>query len=147
YDLGGFHTREWLDSFLDYLRTQTDARIDADDVIHHEGRTIHAIVCPIGIDTEDVMPSADGETSNAMRETMIASANGRAMIVGVDRLDYSKGLADRFLGYERLLAARPDLHEQIFLLQIAPPSRADVQSYQEIRASLDSLSGRINGEY
>lgn len=147
YEVVGFHTQDWLDSFLDYLRTQTDAEIDADGVIHHEGRTIRAIVCPIGIDTEDFMASAEGETSKAMRETMIASANGRAMIVGVDRLDYSKGLADRFLGYERLLAARPDLHEQIFLLQIAPPSRADVQSYQEIRASLDSLSGRINGEY
>jgi trehalose 6-phosphate synthase len=69
------------------------------------------------------------------------------MIIGVDRLDYSKGLQERFLGYERFLAARPDLYERVFLLQIAPPSRADVQSYQEIRASLDSLSGRINGEY
>ena len=147
YDLIGFHTRDWLDSFLDYVRTQLDAEIGEDDMIRYQGRTIKAVVCPIGIDTEDFIASANGETAQAMRDTMVASANGRAMIVGVDRLDYSKGLQERFLGYERLLAARPDLHEQIFLLQIAPPSRADVQSYQEIRATLDSLSGRINGEY
>jgi trehalose 6-phosphate synthase len=82
-----------------------------------------------------------------MHDAMIASANGRTMIVGVDRLDYSKGLQERFQGYDRFLAARPDLHEKVFLLQIAPPSRVDVQSYQEIRASLDALTGRINGEY
>ena len=69
------------------------------------------------------------------------------MIVGVDRLDYSKGLQERFMGYERFLAAHPEMHEKVFLLQIAPPSRGDVQSYQEIRASLDALTGRINGEY
>ncbi len=78
---------------------------------------------------------------------MRQSANGRDMIVGVDRLDYSKGLEERFLGYERLLATDEKLHGEVFLLQIAPPSRGDVQSYQEIRASLDSLSGRINGAF
>lgn len=69
------------------------------------------------------------------------------MIVGVDRLDYSKGLQERFLGYERLLSTRESMSENVFLLQIAPPSREGVQTYQEIRASLDSLSGRINGEF
>jgi trehalose 6-phosphate synthase len=82
-----------------------------------------------------------------MRQRMVESAGGRAMIVGVDRLDYSKGLQERFIGYERLLSQRSDLHEKVFLLQIAPPSRESVQTYQEIRASLDSLSGRINGEF
>ena len=78
---------------------------------------------------------------------MRQSSNGRDMIIGVDRLDYSKGLEERFLGYERLLQQKESLFGEVFLLQIAPPSRGDVQSYQEIRASLDSLSGRINGAY
>jgi trehalose 6-phosphate synthase len=121
--------------------------VGEDGMIRHGDRTIQAIVCPIGIDTREFMEAAEGEVAARMRQAMVASADGRAMIVGVDRLDYSKGLQERFQGYERLLAARPDLHEKIFLLQIAPPSRGDVQSYQEIRASLDALSGRINGEY
>jgi trehalose 6-phosphate synthase len=78
---------------------------------------------------------------------MRESSNGRAMIVGVDRLDYSKGLEERFAGYERYLQSHPEERKGVFLLQIAPPSRGSVESYQRIRASLDSLSGRINGEH
>lgn len=147
YDVIGFHTQDWLDSFLDYVRAQLDVEVGPDGVMDVGGRTVRAIVCPIGIDTADFIAAAASEPAVRMRDAMIESANKRAMIIGVDRLDYSKGLQERFLGYERFLAARPDLYERVFLLQIAPPSRADVQSYQEIRASLDSLSGRINGEY
>ena len=75
------------------------------------------------------------------------SADGRDMIVGVDRLDYSKGLEERFLGYERFLIEHPEERKEVFLLQIAPPSRVSVESYQRIRQSLEGLSGRINGEY
>ncbi|MDB5737003.1 MAG: trehalose-6-phosphate synthase, partial [Sphingomonas bacterium] len=75
------------------------------------------------------------------------SSNGRDMIVGVDRLDYSKGLEERFLGYERFLVEHPEERKEVFLLQIAPPSRETVGSYQNIRALLEGLSGRINGAY
>jgi trehalose 6-phosphate synthase len=78
---------------------------------------------------------------------MIESANGRAMMVGVDRLDYSKGLEERFLGYERFLRDRADERKHVFLLQIAPPSRAAVETYQKIRSRLEALSGQINGAY
>ena len=100
-----------------------------------------------GLDAAEFVASARGDVAAKACEQMLESANNRAMIIGVDRLDYSKGLEQRFLGYERFLAANPNLHEKVFLLQIAPPSREDVESYQEIRASLDSLSGRINGEF
>jgi len=71
----------------------------------------------------------------------------RRLIVGVDRLDYSKGLEERFLGFERLLADNPDLRREVLMLQIAPVSREGVEAYQEIRGRLDALSGRINGEF
>ena len=69
------------------------------------------------------------------------------MIVGVDRLDYSKGLEERFNGYARFLKDHPEHHRKVLLTQIAPPSRGEVESYQQIRATLDSLAGRINGAY
>ena len=75
------------------------------------------------------------------------AGNGRAMIVGVDRLDYSKGLEERFLGYERFLDEHEDERKGVFLLQIAPPSRGSVETYQRIRTTLDKLSGRINGAH
>jgi len=71
----------------------------------------------------------------------------RRLIVGVDRLDYSKGMEERFLGFEHFLAHSADLRRDIVMLQIAPVSRDAVQAYQEIRSRLDALSGRINGEY
>lgn len=147
YDVIGFQTEDWLESFLDYVRAHLDAEILADGHISFKGRTIRAIACPIGIDTREFRAHAEGEIARHICHEMQISANDRAMIVGVDRLDYSKGLQERFLGYERFLATRPDMHGKVFLLQIAPPSRADVQSYQEIRSTLDALSGRINGEY
>jgi trehalose 6-phosphate synthase len=78
---------------------------------------------------------------------MAASAAFRSMIVGVDRLDYSKGLEERMLGYEQFLHDRPELRGDVFLVQVTPISRDEVDTYQDIRARLDSLAGRINGEY
>jgi trehalose 6-phosphate synthase len=78
---------------------------------------------------------------------MAASAAFRSMIVGVDRLDYSKGLEERMLGYEQFLHDHPELRGDVFLVQVTPISRDEVDTYQDIRARLDALAGRINGEY
>lgn len=147
YDVIGFHTQDWLDAFLDYVRGELGLVISDDGTIRFGDRVVRIIVCPIGIDVDDFRHIASDDSARAKYEAMRESANGRAMIIGVDRLDYSKGLQERFQGYERFLAARPDMHGHVFLLQIAPPSREDVASYQEIRATLDALSGRINGAY
>jgi trehalose 6-phosphate synthase len=147
YDVIGFQSADSLDAFLDYVRGELNVPVGADGTIRVNGRTVRAIVCPIGIDARGFRAIASDPEVLAKHDAMIESANGRAMLIGVDRLDYSKGLQERFLAYERFLAARPDLHEKLFLLQIAPPSRADVASYQEIRASLEALTGAINGAF
>lgn len=69
------------------------------------------------------------------------------MIIGVDRLDQAKGIEERFRGYERLLARRPDLQGRLFFLQVTPPPQGDVGGHREIRARLDTLSGHINGAF
>ncbi|WP_448663257.1 trehalose-6-phosphate synthase [Sphingomonas sp. CJ20] len=147
YDVIGFQSRDSLDAFLDYVRGELGLDVDEDGTIHVPGRRVTAMVCPIGIDAAAFKTVAESEAAIEKHAAMVKSADGRAMIVGVERLDYSKGLQERFLGYERFLAAHPDMREQVFLLQIAPPSRVDVGSYQEIRATLEALSGRVNGAY
>ena len=144
YDVIGFHTEEWLQSFVDFVVLESGGSY-ADGVLRLGGRQIRLLACPIGIDADDFAALARGEDAQATLRQMQESANGRAMMVGVDRLDYSKGLEERFLAYERFLAANPDERKEVFLLQIAPPSRASVDSYQRIRAALEGLSGRING--
>ena len=144
YDVIGFHTEEWLQSFREFAVADCRAEF-ADGVMTVGDQKVRLIVCPIGIDAEEFTKLADSETARKACQQMRESANGRAMIVGVDRLDYSKGLEERFLGYERFLLENPEERKEVFLLQIAPPSRATVESYQRIRASLEGISGRING--
>ena len=147
YDVIGFHTEEWLEAFHDYVVNEMGATLDEDGIIRLGDRSVRAIACPIGIDAKEFVEAAHSPTARLTHRRMIDSADGRDMIVGVDRLDYSKGLEERFLGYERFLIDHPEQRKEVFLLQIAPPSRGDVESYQRIRATLDGLSGRINGAY
>lgn len=147
YDVVGFQTEDWLDSFIHYVTHEMDATVDTERNVTVGDRTIRAIACPIGIDADNFAEATGSEIARASCERMMVSANSRELIIGVDRLDYSKGLQERFLGYERFLSTHTSWLSQVFLLQIAPPSRGEVQSYQEIRASLDSLSGRINGAF
>lgn len=147
YDVIGFQTREWLETFHDYVEREMGGTIGPDDDVTVGGRTIKAIACPIGIDAREFIAAANGEKAAATLSRMVESVSGRDLIVGVDRLDYSKGIEERFNGYQRFLETRPDRRTNVSLLQIAPPSRATVQSYQEIRAGLDALSGRINGAF
>ncbi|QUT04964.1 trehalose-6-phosphate synthase [Sphingobium phenoxybenzoativorans] len=146
YDVVGFHTEEWLESFRHYAEREMGGTVSG-DFITVGNRTIQAVACPIGIDTQEFVAASNSEEAAIMREQVDVSMQGRSLIVGVDRLDYSKGLEERFNGYARLLKDNPECHRNVVLLQIAPPSRGEVESYQEIRATLDSLAGRLNGEY
>ena len=146
YDVVGFHTEEWLESFRHYVEKEMGGQVDGDFVTVGD-RTIQAVACPIGINAREFAEAAESKTARDMLELLRASLQDRAMIVGVDRLDYSKGLEERFNGYARFLKDHPEHHRKVLLTQIAPPSRGEVESYQQIRATLDSLAGRINGEY
>jgi trehalose 6-phosphate synthase len=147
YDVVGFQTEEWLESFRHYVVTEMGGTLADGDCITVGGRTIRAITCPIGVDAESFIAAANGPVAKATQLRMLESGVGRSMMVGVDRLDYSKGLAERFSGYERFLQNHPDRRALVYLLQIAPPSRTAVQSYRDIRDNLDAMSGRINGAY
>jgi trehalose 6-phosphate synthase len=147
YDLIGFHTAEWLDSFRDFAIQDMGATVDEHGIARLGDRCVKLVACPIGIDAAEFADMSKGVTARLAYRQMRDSATGRDMIVGVDRLDYSKGLEERFLGYERFLIEHPEERKEVFLLQIAPPSRVSVESYQRIRTSLEQISGRINGEY
>ncbi|MEH3045679.1 alpha,alpha-trehalose-phosphate synthase (UDP-forming) [Sphingomonas adhaesiva] len=146
YDLIGFHTEEWLESFCDFATHDMGATIE-NGVARLGERSVRLMACPIGIDAAAFADMSKSVPARLAYRRMRDSATGRDMIVGVDRLDYSKGLEERFLGYERFLIEHPEERKEVFLLQIAPPSRVSVESYQRIRQSLEGLSGRINGEY
>lgn len=147
YDVVGFQTREWLETFHDYIVREMGGSIGPDNLVTVGGRTITAFACPIGIDAQEFIASARSEQARITHERLMESVSGRDLIVGVDRLDYSKGIEERFNGYQRFLETRPGMRNNVSLMQVAPPSRASVQTYQDIRGTLDALSGRINGAF
>jgi trehalose 6-phosphate synthase len=147
YDLIGFQTREWLDSFQHYIERELGGTVDADGTIRVGDRSVKTAVFPIGIDYKQFAEAAEGEKAKQARETLARGRTGCKTIIGVDRLDYSKGLPERFEGYRRFLEEHPECRGKIFLLQIAPPSRGEVKTYEAIREELDELSGRINGQF
>lgn len=147
YDLIGFHTVNWLESFCDYVVDEMGGVVDAGGWITVGDRRVRLIACPAGIDAKEFAALAASEKARETYERVRQSAVGRTLIVGVDRLDYSKGLEERFLGYERFLTEHPEERKEVVLLQIAPPSRGSVDSYRRIRSTLEGLAGRINGAH
>ncbi len=147
YDLIGFQTADSLEAFTDYIVKTAGGSVTEDGLVSAFGKTARVGVFPIGIDVEDFDVAVRSESARTYASRVRTSANGRKMILGVDRLEYSKGLEERFLAYEQFLADHPDLNERVFLLQIATLSRDQIDSYQDLRVRLDTVSGRINGAY
>ena len=147
YDVVGFQTEDWLEGFRHYVTTQLGGTLGPNGQVTLGARTVRAIAAPIGIEVAEFEAATRSEEARFACERMFMSATGRSLIVGVDRLDYSKGLEERFNGYERFLAQHSDYRGLVYVLQIAPPSRENVGTYQEIRSQLDALSGRINGKF
>ncbi|NBB16311.1 alpha,alpha-trehalose-phosphate synthase (UDP-forming) [Caulobacter sp. SLTY] len=147
YDLVGFHTDEWLSAFTGYLRNERGIEVDAEGSVESAGRRTRLGVFPIGVHAADFAPENASEASIQAQKRMEESLSGRQMIIGVDRLDYSKGLEERFIAYEQFLHDHPDQREKVFMLQIATPSRDAVEAYQDLRGRLDAVAGRINGAF
>lgn len=148
YDLVGFQVQGDLRSFQASVeRCLPEARIENAETIRIGQRTVGTGVFPIGVDVEAIQASAQRAWGSASVRRMVASLVGRKLIIGVDRLDYSKGLVERFAAYEQFLEVFPENRNHVTYLQIAPLSRKDVQSYAEIRHSLEQAAGRTNGRF
>ena len=147
YDLVGFQTVNDLSAFYDYVVLEAGGKVLDDNVVEVFGRTLRAKVFAIGIDTEDVAALARKSVGTPQAKRLKATIGDRNLIVGVDRLDYSKGLVQRFHAFERMLERNADLADKVTLLQIAPPSRPDVMGYTEIRQELETAAGHINGRF
>jgi trehalose 6-phosphate synthase len=145
YDVIGFQTKEWLDSFRDYVEAELGGKFAEDGTLPWGDRRITVRAFPIGVDVGDIQSMA--ETPNAIEayETLTRVKRDRKVLIGVDRLDYSKGLAERFAGYQLFLEQNADWVRKTILMQIAPLTREDVETYSQIRNELDALSGHING--
>jgi trehalose 6-phosphate synthase len=147
YDLVGFQTTQHLHAFQRYLLQEAGGSRGEDGAITALGRTVAADAFPIGIDggafSEFYMTTEGAEHLALMKHEL----DDKQQIVGVDRIDYSKGLPERFQAFERLIEYYPENRGKVNFLQVAPPSRSEVRAYSEIQRELEGLSGRINGRF
>ena len=145
YDLVGLQTSNDLRNFHDYLYREGVGYALADGLLYAFGRTLRAQDFPIGIDTEDFARMATSTEAVRASQRLSRSLLGRKLIIGVDRLDYTKGITERLRAYETLLQNYPRQRGQVTLVQISAPSREEVPEYLEMRRQVEAASGRING--
>ena len=147
YDVLGFQTESDRRCFLEYVSTEAGGRIDAQGRAHAWGHQVETGVFPIGIDSTEFARLAASDEAKAHAGRMAKVLRNRLGVIGVDRLDYTKGLPERFRAFARFLEAYPENRGRVSFVQLAPPSRADVPEYVDIRRELEGLSGSINAEY
>jgi trehalose 6-phosphate synthase len=143
YDLVGFQTIESRQNFEDYLRHELGITVAIDTVISASSRTQLATI-PVGINVDEFAARATAAIAQPDVLRLRASLKTSKFVLGVDRLDYSKGLTSRFRAFGRMLEIEPGLKRAVSLLQIAAPSRVNVRAYRELKADLDALATDIN---
>jgi trehalose 6-phosphate synthase len=147
YDVVGFQTDADKQSFVDYIERGRLGHLSEDGMLQAHGHMLKVGAYPIGIYPDAIAKAAEQFSNRKPVKSLRDSLRGRKLIMSVDRLDYSKGLAERFQAFERLLLNAPGWHGRVSMVQIAPPTRSDVQTYQRIRQNLEGEAGRINGRF
>ena len=145
YDVVGFQTESDLSSFKQCLAESGIGRIETADR-RKAGRVPETGSFPIGIDVDACIKAAEQGIDGKSAQELTAGGT-RSLILGVDRLDYSKGLSLRFRAFERFLDRYPEQRGSVVYMQVAPPTRQGVRAYEEIREELEQSAGNINGRH
>lgn len=145
-DLVGFHTPGYQAHFTSSARRILGAET-REDGIDYDGHHVALGDYGIGIDNEAFARTADSPTVVARVQEIRQDLGGRTLILGVDRLDYTKGIPQRLLAVERYMELHPDMRDSILFLQVSVPSRERVEAYAQYRKQVDEVTGRINGLY
>ena len=147
FDLVGFQTETDATNFSRYLANECGLRRVNGGRFAIDGRTVEIGVFPVGVETEAFERLARRAIESGFVREVLDSLSGRAMIMGVDRLDYSKGLPERMTAFERFLTNFPDWRGKVTYLQITPRSRSTIPEYADLARQVGEAVGRINGNF
>ncbi|RMG46996.1 MAG: bifunctional alpha,alpha-trehalose-phosphate synthase (UDP-forming)/trehalose-phosphatase [Acidobacteria bacterium] len=145
-DLVGFHTYEYISHFRNACLRVLGLESDP-ETVHMPTHSTRLGVLPIGIDPAEVVRLAGTDEGRREYDSLRRRFAGKKLIVGVDRLDYTKGIPEKLRAYDELLRTRPEWKGRAVLVQVAAPSRTGVQEYQDLKREVDELVGSINGEH
>ena len=146
YDLIGFQTEDDRENFADYVADELGLDV-IDDLIASPRGFSRIAAFPIGIDAEAFASRAAKAVTRHDLGRLRASLQGVKLAIGVDRVDYSKGLENRVRAFDRMLVAQPALKGEVSLLQIAVPSRKQIPTYGQLHHDLAALVGEVNGRH
>jgi alpha,alpha-trehalose-phosphate synthase [UDP-forming] len=147
-DLVGMHTSRYVADFLACCERLLGARVDYEEgLVHWQGRRVKVAAFPIGIDVDEferiaASPEVEKKVAKVQR-----GLRSEISVLGVDRLDYSKGIPQRLFALERFLERYPEYHGRFAFVQVAVPSRTRVDEYRNLKRSIDEMVGRINGRF
>jgi trehalose 6-phosphate synthase len=149
-DVVSFHTDEYR---VNFLRSCTRVlggsgiEVRGSSVVMPDGRVVTATTAPISIDAAEFAAHAADPDTDKEIQALSEQFSGRTVLLGVDRLDYTKGILERLLAVEMLLERNPELRTGLVFLQVAVPSRDDVREYRQLRSAVEQHIGRINGKF
>ena len=147
YDLVGFQSEADLQNFSRYVQAEAGAEDMGNSRFRAFNSTVKAGAFPIGIDVDEFAELTHARDAEDMYERMKEEYSRRKILLGVERLDYSKGLPQRLRTFKALLKKYPENLGSATLIQIASPSREDMGTYSDLRQELESLCGAINGDF
>lgn len=147
YDLIGLQTRQDVHHFERYVTQEVQGLLSDYGIFHAFGSSVACNAFPIGIDVKEFMALAHSKASRATQAMLQAEYAQRRLLLGIDRLDYSKGLPHRIRAFRQLLARHPENRRLATLIQIGSPTRESVSAYADLRMELESLCGALNGDY
>jgi trehalose 6-phosphate synthase len=147
YDVVGFQTEVDATNLCRYFSNECGVRRLDEKTFDFHGRKVHVDVYPVGVETEVFARLARRAIDTAFVREVLDSLSGRAMLIGVDRLDYSKGIPERMNAFERFLTNYPDWRNKVTYLQITPRSRTGIPEYADIGRVVGESVGRINGRF
>jgi trehalose 6-phosphate synthase/phosphatase len=144
-DLIGVHTRRHRGHLTATLRRLFGIEMGPDETIEYQGRRVRLGIFPMGVDATAIAERASARDVSI--QTLDVKSGGHRLFVGVDRLDYSKGIPRRLLALEQLFLVHPEWREHVRLVQVAVPSRGNVSAYRTFRDEVDGMVGHINGAF
>lgn len=145
-DLIGFHVKEYVDNFVESAEVLLGAEVDG-NVVRYDGHETRAEAHPIGIEVDRFKEMARDPSIEEEAQKFRDRLGTDYVVIGIDRLDYTKGIRSRMLAFEQFLEENPEYHGKVSFFQIATPSRTELESYQKIRREVDEVVGRINGRF
>ncbi len=145
-DVLGFHTESYKKNFLRCCKRKPDAKL-RNNFVHCNSQETKIIALPLGIDFSSFAGKGDDDEIQKEVNRLKEANNVDSIILGIDRLDYTKGILNRLKAFEYFLESNQEFHEKVVLIQIATPSRYEIDEYFNMKKNIDETVGRINAKF